>query len=108
MLCGQCLPFLDSCVDPGINVGSKLSFIQHISNVFSKAKARCSLILKCFLTNDVNMLVKAYTVYVRPLLEYNCAVWSLCFKKDINLIESVQKYFTRKVYFKLMLRDTCY
>ena len=80
MLYGQCLPFVDSCVDLGINVDSKLSFVQHISNVVSKAKARCSLILKCFLTNDVNMLVKAYTVYVRPLLEYNCAIWSPCLK----------------------------
>ena len=80
MLYGQCLPFVDSCVDLGINVDSKLSFVQHISNVVSKAKSRCSLILKCFLTNDVNMLVKAYTVYVRPLLEYNCAIWSPCLK----------------------------
>ena len=54
------------------------------------------------------MLVKAYTVYVRPLLEYNCAIWSPRFKKDINLIESVQRYFTRKVFSKLMLPDTCY
>ena len=62
MLCGQYLQFVDSCVDPGINVDSKLSFVQQISNVVSKAKAKCSLILKCFLTNDVNMLVKANTV----------------------------------------------
>ena len=103
MLCGQCLPFVDSCVDLGINVNSKLSLVQHISNVVSKAKARCSLTLKCFLTNDVNTLAKAYTVYVRLLLEYNCAIWLPCFKEDINLIESVQRYFTRKVYSKLML-----
>ena len=51
MLCGQCLPVIDSCVDLGINVDSKLSFVQHISNVVSKAKAGCSSILKCFLTN---------------------------------------------------------
>ena len=108
MLCGQCLPFVDSCVDLGINEDSKLSFVQHISNVVSKAKARCSLILKCFLTNDVNTFVKAYTVHVRPLLEYNCAIWSPCFIKDINLIESVQRYFTCKVYSKLMLPYTCY
>ena len=29
-------------------------------------------------------------------------------KKYINLIKSVQRYFTRKVYSKLMLPDTCY
>ena len=108
MLCGQCLPFVDSCVDLGINVDSKLSFVQNISNVVSKAKASCFLILKCFLTNDVNTLVKVYTAYLRPLLEYNCAIWSPCVKKDINLVELVQRYFTRKVNSKLMLPDTCY
>ena len=45
MLSGQCLPIVDSCVDLGINVNSKLSFVQHISSVVSNAKARCSLIL---------------------------------------------------------------
>ena len=30
------------------------------------------------------------------------------FKKDINLIESVHSYFTRRVYNKLMLHDSCY
>ena len=58
------------------------------------------------------MLVKACTVYVKPLLEYNCAMWSPwlpCFKKVMNLIKSVQRYnCTRKVYHKLMLPDTCY
>ena len=58
MLCGQYLPFVDSCVDLGIYVDSKLSFVQHISNVVSKAKAKCSLLLKCFLTNDANTLSK--------------------------------------------------
>ena len=46
--------------------------MQHISCIVYKAKARASLILKCFISNDANTLVKAYTVYVRPLLEYNC------------------------------------
>ena len=37
-----------------------------------------------------------------------CYIWSPCFKKDINVIESVQRYFTRNVYRKLKLPDTCY
>ena len=35
--------------------------------------------------------------YVRPMLEYNSPVWSPHIKKDISLIESVQKNFTRKI-----------
>ena len=40
---------------------------------------------------------------VRPLLEYNCAIWSPHFKKDINLVEGVQRYFTRCIYHRLSL-----
>ena len=38
-----------------------------------------------------------YKVYVRPVLEYNSSVWSPCLKKDIELIEKVQKRFTKRV-----------
>ena len=75
VLSGQSLPYVDNCADLGITIDNVLSFVQHISCIVSKAKARASLILKCFISNDANTLVKAYTVYVRPLLEYNCAIW---------------------------------
>ena len=71
MLCGQSLPFVDQCVDLGMNTDNKLSFVQRISNFVFKAKARYSFILECFLTTDANTLIKAYTVNVRPLLKYN-------------------------------------
>jgi len=43
------------------------------------------------------MLVKAFKVYVRPILEYNSPVWSPSFVKDILLIESVQRKFTKRI-----------
>ena len=42
-------------------------------------------------------MLKAYTTYVRPKLEYNTVVWSPFLHKDINLVESVQKKFTRHI-----------
>jgi len=36
-------------------------------------------------------------VYVRPILEYNCVVWSPSLKKDIDLIEKVQRRFTKRL-----------
>ena len=36
----------------------------------TKANHRASLILKAFLSREPNLLFKAFTVYVRPLLEY--------------------------------------
>ena len=45
-------------------------------------------------------LLKIYVTYrpIRPKLEYNSSVWSSYLKKDIKLIESVQKRFTRNVF----------
>ena len=37
-----------------------------------------------------------YTTYVRPILEYACNVWNPQLKGDIDSIESVQRYFTKK------------
>jgi hypothetical protein len=41
------------------------------------------------------VLFKAFTVYVRPVLEYCSSVWNPCYYGDINKIESVQRRFTK-------------
>ena len=51
------------------------------------------------LSRDVSCLTKAFTTYVRPLLEYATPVWSPHFKQDVDLIEGVQRAFTRKLFF---------
>ena len=37
-------------------------------------------------------------MYVRPILEYNSVVWSPSLKKDIDLIEKVQRRFTKRLF----------
>jgi len=47
-------------------------------------------------SRDVKLLVKAFTVYVRPLVEYNSVVvWSPCSIQDIMDVERVQRRFTK-------------
>ena len=43
------------------------------------------------------MVTRAFITYVRPLLEYNCVVWSPHRKRDIELIEQVQRRFTKRL-----------
>ena len=43
-------------------------------------------------------MTRAFIIYVRPLLEYCSPVWSPHFKQDIDLIENVQRSFTRKLF----------
>ena len=42
-------------------------------------------------------MLSLYTTHIRPILEYNTEVWSPLFKKDIDLIESIQKKFLKRI-----------
>ena len=43
-------------------------------------------------------MVKMFTSRVRPILEYNCELWSPHNLQDIDRIESVQRSFTAKIF----------
>lgn len=45
---------------------------------------------------------------MRPLLEYNTPVWSPQEKTLIDVIERVQRYFTRRLCFKCNINFSCY
>jgi hypothetical protein len=63
----------------------------------SRAHQRANLILKCFRSKDISTIVRAFTVYVRPILEYVSVIWLLYLIKDIKLIEAVQKRVTKRL-----------
>ena len=54
-------------------------------------------VLHSFSSKNIWTVLKAHTTYVRPKLEYNTVVWSPFLRKDINLVESAQKKFTRHI-----------
>ena len=78
-------------------VASHQRFNEHITKIVRKAHKRANLIHRCFTCKDCDMLVKAFKVYVRPILEYTVPVWLPSFVKDILLIESVQRKFTKRI-----------
>ncbi len=84
--------------DLGVTIDPLLSFAPHIRMIVAKARQRSYLILKMFETRDPRILLKAFTTYVRPLLEYASSVWSPCFSTYIQQLESVQRQFTKRLY----------
>ena len=56
----------------------------------------CSF-FKSFVSRDTQTMLKFFTVYVRPMLEYCSIVWSPTNQGDINSIERVQRYYTSKI-----------
>jgi len=91
------LPVNTLCRDLGILIQNDLKQSAHIHEVVSKAQKRANCILRSFVSRDVNLLLRAYLVYVRPLLEYCTIVWSPSLIQDIEAVESVQRKFTKRL-----------
>jgi len=72
-------------------------FSSHIEAMVPKDHQRASLILRCFKCRDPVLLYRAFVTYVRPILEYNCQVWSPAYLYLTNKIEWVQKSFTKRL-----------
>jgi len=56
----------------------------------------CQL-FRSFETQSADFLLKLYKTFVRPKLEYATPLWSPSNKKDILLIESIQRAFTKRI-----------
>ncbi len=84
--------------DLGITISNDLKWKNHISQLTRKAFHAAHKVLFCFSSNNSSTLLLAYLSFVRPILETNCVVWSPHLRTDINKIESVQRFFTRKLF----------
>jgi len=94
---GNVLETVDKVKDLGVIVDDSLTFSDHISQVVKRAFIRTNLICKCFISRNVDNLLQAFLVYVRPILEYASCVWSPHYIGDIQKIESVQRRFTKRL-----------
>ena len=97
-----------SATDLGIIVQSNLKHGLHCTHIATKANARAKLILKSFLSHDALSLSRVYITFVRPLLEYASPVWSPNFKCDVDLVEGVQRAFTRKLFYLCRMAPASY
>ena len=84
--------------DIGILIDNKLCFSTHINKIVGRAHKRANLILRCFTRRDPVLLMSAFNVYVRPILEYCSIIWNLNMLKDIEALEKVQRRFTKKLH----------
>lgn len=88
---------VDEVADLGVLVDNKLKFSNHVVKIVSKAHRYANLIIRTFKSRDPELLVKAFNVYVRPVLEYCSVIWNPYFMKDIIALERVQRRFTKRL-----------
>ncbi len=94
---GVKLPSPDLIKDLGVFIDSSLTYSKHIAIICAKARSRCALFLKTFISRDPFTMKLFFTSYVRPLLEFSSPVWNPISKSDINTLESVQRYYTNRI-----------
>ena len=93
-----CLATSNSVKDLGITYNHKLQFDVYILKIVSRVLQMVNLIFRSFVSRDIHILVRALTTYVRTILEYCTPIWSSYLLNDINKIEGVQRYFTRRLF----------
>ena len=69
---------------------------EHIHNICTKARKAIGILYHHFYLNaDTNSLLQLYLSLARPILDYACQVWHPDLIKDIQKLESVQKFALR-------------
>ena len=96
-VCGHQLPVVTHCRDLGVIIANNCQPRLHINAIVAKASRRANAIPRCFQSRYPCILLRAFKVYVRPILEFHTTVWSPVQKKDIEAIEKVQRRFTKRL-----------
>jgi len=95
---GTQLPENEVCVrDLGVLVSKDLRFSEHCSKISNQAQIKLNMIFNSFRNRNIPFLVKLYQSFVRSRLEYAIQVWNPIIKRDIDIIESVQRQFTHRL-----------
>ena len=84
--------------DLGFLIDRNLKFSSHCKYISTKAFQVSHMILRALYSSHLTPLLSAYRIYVRPILESGTTVFSPYLKTDIQQLERVQNYFTRRIY----------
>ena len=74
----------------GLTLSSEATWGQHINHIYEKASHRLNILRMLKYDLDRKSLLRFYTSYIRPTLEYSNIVWDNCNAYEADLLESIQ------------------
>ena len=94
--------------DLGIFIAQDLKWGEHVNYLCKIGSAISYQIRKTIKTKNIWTLLKLYTTYVRPKIEYNSSVWSPYLKQDIAKLEAIQRFYTKQACLRCSIPFTSY
>ena len=74
----------------GLTLSSDATWGQHINSIYKKASHILNILRMLKYDLDRKSLIRFYTSYIRPTLEYSNIVWDNCNAYEADLLESIQ------------------
>lgn len=84
----------------GVTITHNLSWNEHVANICGSAQRKLGMLRRKLKQASPDVKLKAYTMIVRPTLEYASIVWDPYRRTLINQIERIQRLAVRFIFSK--------
>ena len=84
--------------DLGVLVDPDLKFNVHVKQLVRKVYGVMNTLFKVLKMRDRRALICVYKVFVRSIVEYGSQIYSPHCVADIECLERLQRYFTRRIF----------